>query len=99
MTRNPRDEREWTNKELEADSAGYLAAQAARRKDEAAAEQKRRDADDLERFTEAFVRAGGNKSNAEAAYKADRNARAAEAASQADQEAVVASRHRIRSQL
>jgi hypothetical protein len=99
MTRNPRDEREWTNKELEADSAGYLAAQAARRKDEAAAEQKRRDADDLERFTEAFVRAGGNKSDAEVAYRAHKNERAAVAAREADEAAVVASRHRIRSQL
>jgi hypothetical protein len=99
MTRNPRDEREWTNKELEADSAGYLAAQAARRKDEAAAEQKRRDADDLERFTEAFVAAGGTRSDAGAAYKAHKNGQAAAAAEQADQEAVAASRQRMASRL
>jgi hypothetical protein len=97
MTRNPRDEREWTNKELEEDSAGYLAAQAARRKDEAAAEQKRRDADDLERFTEAFVAAGGSRSDAATAFKAHRNEQAATAAVQADLSAVEASRRRIRS--
>jgi hypothetical protein len=96
MTRNPRDERDWTNKELEADPKGYLAAQAARRKDEAAEQQRKRDADDLERFTEEFVAAGGSRYDASAAFKAHRNEQAATAARRADQEAVVASRRRVR---
>jgi hypothetical protein len=42
MSRNPRDHREWTNKEVEADPQGYLAAQAARRADTEAAQASRR---------------------------------------------------------
>ena len=97
MTRNPRDHRDWTNIEVEEDPQGYLAAQEARRKDEAAAEQKKRDADDLERFTEAFVAAGGNKSDAAQAFKAHRNEQATTAARRADQEALAHSRQQIRS--
>jgi hypothetical protein len=99
MTKNPRDERVWTNRELQEDSAGYLAAQQARRKDEALAEQTRRDADDLERFTEAFVAAGGKESDARAAFKARRNEQAAVAAADAedaaDKAAVEQSRRHI----
>ena len=87
MTKNPRNHREWTNEELEQDSAGYLAAQEAYREDREKADHQRREKDDLERYTEAFVEAGGNRSDAPAAFKAERNRRAAEAASQADQAA------------
>jgi hypothetical protein len=97
MTRNPRDHREWTNKELERDPEGYLAAQSARRKDQDAQEQKRRGADDLERFTEAFVAAGGSRADATAAFKAHRNEQATTAARAADQSAAEASRRRVRS--
>ena len=38
MTKNPRDHREWTNLELEADPEGYLAAQQAFREHKAAGE-------------------------------------------------------------
>ena len=99
MTTNPRDHREWTNKELEQDPEGYLAAQAARRKDEDAQEQKRRDADDLERFTEAFVAAGGSHADATAAFKAHRHEQATTAARAADQSATEASRLRVRARL
>jgi hypothetical protein len=103
MTKNPRDERVWTNRELQEDSAGYLAAQQARREDEALAKQKRRDADDLERFTEAFVAAGGKESDARAAFKARRNEQAALAAAAAEESADTAaakqSRLRIRQAL
>ena len=36
MTKHPRDERRWTNREIEGDAAGYRRAQEARREDEAA---------------------------------------------------------------
>lgn len=99
MTKNPRDHREWTNKELEQDSAGYLAAQQARREDQAAEEAKRRDEDDRKRFTEKFIASGGNKSDAEAAWKAHRKEQASEAAKRADQQAAESSRRLVRSRL
>jgi hypothetical protein len=49
----------------------------------------------LERFTAAFVAAGGKKSDAPAAFTAHRNQQAAEAAARADNEALVAGRRRI----
>ena len=54
------------------------------------------EAADLERFTAAFVAAGGNKSDAPAAFTAHRNQQAAEAAARADNEALVAGRRRVR---
>ncbi len=59
MTKNPRDHREWTLEEVEEDSAGYLAAQAIYHEDREKAAEQRAYEDDLERFTEAFVAAGG----------------------------------------
>jgi hypothetical protein len=97
MTMNPRDHREWSNKEVEENPQGYLAAQEAYREHKATEEQKKRDADDLERYTEAFVAAGGNKSDAAAAFRAHRNEQAATAARRADQEAAEQARRRIRS--
>jgi hypothetical protein len=99
MTRNPRDHTVWTNRELEQDPQGYLAAQEAYREHKATEEQKKRDADDLERFTEAFVAAGGNKSDAAAAFRAHRNEQATTAARRADQSAAEESRRRIRSRV
>jgi hypothetical protein len=99
MTKKPRDHRTWTNKEIEEDSEGYLAAQVAFAEDRDAAERQRRDGDDLARFEEAFVRAGGTKSEAPAAYKAHKNRRAAEAAARADQEALIAGQHHVRGNL
>lgn len=93
MTKNPRDHREWTNKELEEDSAGYLEAQQAYREDQAAAAQKKRDEDDRERFTEKFVASGGMRSDAGAAWKGHRNEEAARAARAAD---AVARQHGMR---
>ena len=77
MTKNPRNHREWTNEEIEQAPQGYRAAQEAYRNDKAAREQKRRDEDDLKRFTEAFVAAGGSAEAAPAAFKALRNEQAA----------------------
>ena len=99
MTRNPRDEREWTNRELQDDPQGYLAAQQARREDEALAEQTRRDADDLEHFADAFAAAGGDRSDARAAFKKHRADRAIEAGIEEDRAAAAASRQRIRIKL
>ena len=95
MTKNPRDHNAWTNAEIQEDSAGYLAAQQAYREALAAETQRRRDADDLERFTEAFVAAGGDKGVAAAAFKAHRNEQAAAAAKHADAVAGGQSRRRI----
>jgi hypothetical protein len=78
------------------DPAAYLAE---RRRQIAELIEKRRADDDRERYVEAFVNAGGNKSDAEAAYRALKNERATEAAKRADEEAIQASRERIRSHL
>jgi|SRR5215213_8814103 len=87
MTKKPRDHRTWTNKEIEEDSEGYLAAQVAFAEDRDAAERQRREADDLARFAEAFVNAGGSKNEAGAAYKVMRNDEAERGARLADEEA------------
>jgi hypothetical protein len=84
MTKKARDHTVWTNKELEADPAGYRAARDAHREDQDAAERKRRYDDDLARFTEAFVAAGGDRSAAPSAFKAARNEQAAAAAQAAN---------------
>jgi hypothetical protein len=78
------------------DPAAYLAE---RRRQIAELQEKRREEDDQRRFEEAFVNAGGSKSDAGAAYKALRNERATSAAREADQAAAVASRRRIRQAL
>jgi hypothetical protein len=80
MTKNPRDERVWTNIEVQEDAQGYLAAQLRRRQDEERELQRRREADDRDRFTEAFVAEGGDPDDAKAVWKEIRNDRAAEAA-------------------
>jgi len=73
MTKNPRDHREWTLEELEEDSQGYLAAQAALREDKENAAKQRAYEADLELYRKAFVEAGGNARDAEAAFQAHRN--------------------------
>ncbi len=88
-SRNPNN---WSNRELEQDTAGYLAAQQAYRQDQAAAAAQRQAEQDLERFTKSFVVAGGTRADAHDAYRAKRNAEAAEAAAHADETARLAQR-------
>ncbi len=88
-SRNPNN---WSNRELEQDSAGYLAAQQAYRQDQAVAAAQRQAEQDLERFTKSFVVAGGTRADAHDAYRAKRNAEAAEAAAHADEAARLAQR-------
>jgi hypothetical protein len=95
--------RDLSNKEIEqmgreepGSAAEYLRL---RREELEAEQQKQREEDDKRRYVEAFVNAGGNKSDAEAAYRAHRNEAAAGAAREADEAAVVAGRQRIRSSL
>jgi|SRR5215211_196313 len=99
MTKHPRNHTLWTNAEIEEDAQGYLRAQAAYDADRDEADRQRRAADDLARFAEAFVNAGGQENEAGAAYKAHKNRRAAEAAAQEDQQALLASQHHIRGNL
>ncbi len=88
-SRNPNN---WSNRELEQDTAGYLAAQQAYRQDQAVAADRRQEEQDLERFTKSFVVAGGTRADAHDAYRAKRNAEAAEAAAHADEAARLAQR-------
>ena len=88
-SRNPNN---WSNKEIEEDSAAYLAAQQAYRQDEAVAAAQRQEQLDKERFTKSFVVAGGTRADAHAAYRAKRHAEAAEAAAHADEAARLAQR-------
>ena len=96
MTKNPRDPRTWTNKDVEEDSAGFLAAKEAYLEDQAKATEKKNLEHDKKVFTEAFVASGGNPGDAEAAFKAERNRRATEAARRADQIAANESMQSIR---
>jgi len=70
-----------------------------RRQKIAAAEQQAFDADDLERYTEAFVSAGGKERDAKAAFEAQKKVEAAQAANQTNAGARQATRTRIRSRL
>ena len=73
----------WTNRRIEREGgAAYLEAQSKLREQQEQEAAKQREADDLERFTEAFVANGGNRSDAAAAFKALKNERAADASSQ-----------------
>ena len=88
-SRNPNN---WSNREIEEDSAAYLAAQSAYRQDQAVAAAQRQAEQDLERFTAAFTKAGGSKADALVAYRAKRNEQATEAATFADEAARLAQR-------
>ena len=61
----------------------------------AARAQRAREADDIERYTEAFVAAGGDRSDARAAWQAKNRAAAAEAANRAEAETLRVSRRRV----
>ncbi len=87
MTRDSRNPNAWSNREIEEDSAGYVAAQEASRLDQAREGRQRAEQKDLERFTAAFVASGGSKADALAAYRAKRNEQATEAATFADEAA------------
>jgi len=88
-SRNPNN---WSNRELEQDSAGYLAAQQAYRQDQAAAAAQRQAEQDQERFTKAFVVAGGTRADAHDAYRQRVNEEASLAARTADETARLAQR-------
>lgn len=75
MTKNPRDEREWTNVDLQGDPEGYKAARCARKADQVKEREGAAYKDDLRRFTEAFVGAGGARKDAEGVFKARRTSR------------------------
>ena len=62
----------------------------------AARAQQAREADDIERYTEAFVAAGGDRSDARSAWLAKNKAEATEAANRAEGAAEQASRARVR---
>jgi hypothetical protein len=86
-SRNPNA---WTLREIEQDSAGYVAAQEAYRKDRAVAEGQRNEERDRAAFEAEYVAAGGTKSGAGDAYRAKRNEQAA--AAHADESARLAQR-------
>ena len=92
---NPRDPRTWTNRDIEADSAGYVRAQEAFAEDQEAAEQQRREADDLARFTAEYIRNGGRERDAAAEWRTRRNRQASEAAARSNTGALEASRRHI----
>ena len=88
-SRNPNN---WSNRELEQDTAGYLAAQQAYRQDEAVAAAQRQEQLDKERFTKSFVVAGGTRADAHDAYRQRVNEEASLAARTADETARLAQR-------
>jgi len=88
-SRNPNA---WSNKEIEGDSAAYVAAQQAYRQDQAVSAAQRQEQLDKERFTKAFVVAGGTRADAHDAYRQRVNEEAALAARTADETARLAQR-------
>jgi hypothetical protein len=92
MTRDSRNPNNWSTREIEEDSAGYRAAQQACRQDEAVAAAQRQEQLDKERFTAAFVVAGGTRADAHDAYRQRVNEEATLAARTADETARLAQR-------
>jgi hypothetical protein len=99
MTRNPHYHREWTNKELEQDPQGYLAAQAAYNENREAERRRGLEEADRQDFEHQFVAAGGTKSESDKEWQRHKNEMAAQAARRADTEAAEQSRRQIRSRL
>jgi general stress protein YciG len=64
-----------------------------------AKEAQRIEADDERRFADEYVRNGGERSKASAAFRADRDRRAAEEAGRAEEAALQAARRRVRQPL
>jgi hypothetical protein len=96
VTKRERDPRQWSNEEIAKDTQGYLAAQQAFIEDRDAAQIRRREVDDLSRFTASFVRAGGKREDAEEAFWSQRNEGAAERARREDDDVLLASRRNVR---
>jgi hypothetical protein len=66
----------WSNRDIQRDPRGYLAAQAKEREQAAAESEKDRERDAFERFKREFIAEGGDPGNAEAEYRRTRNERA-----------------------
>ena len=96
MTRDPRNPSRWLNTEIERDPDGYVEARAAYREDREQAETRRREEEDLRRFTEAYFAAGGSRNEAASAFREQRDRQATEAASRAEASILQDSRRRIR---
>src|SRR5829696_7286651 len=99
MGKKRRDPSLWTTKDVEADTEGYLAAQAAYQEDRA--EQERAAAEDADRelYVREFVRQGGDREAGAAAWRKARDERAARTAEDAELEAERVSRRNVRSAL
>jgi hypothetical protein len=95
--------RDLTNEEvyqMGQDNPGSAAEYLRLRREELAAEkQAEREKEDIARFTETFVNAGGTKTAAKEAYDRCRNENAEGAAREADEAAFLTERSRIRSVL
>ena len=90
--KDPRNPNAWKLREIEQDSAGYVAAQEALRRDEAVAAERKAEDRDRDRFVAAFVKEGGSKADALDAHRERTNERAAEAVRTADEAADKAAR-------
>ncbi len=97
--KDPRNPYRWSNVEIEQDGEGFLAAQEAFRHAGEEAETRRREEDDLQRFTEAYTEAGGKRSEAAAAFREQRGQQAAAAATKAEASVLADARRRLRQAL
>ena len=87
MTKDPRNPNAWNLREIEQDSAGYLAAQQAHKADQARAGAHEAEKQDRARFEAEYVLGGGTAAGAVDAYRKLRDERATEAARTADEAA------------
>jgi len=97
--KDPRNPYRWSNVEIEQDAPGYIAAQEAFRHAGEEAETRRREEDDLQRFSSAYVEAGGDHKDARAAFREQRGQQAAAAATKAEASVLADARRRIRQAL
>jgi hypothetical protein len=77
----------WSSRDVQRDPEGFLEAQRKEREEQEAERDRQNEEIALTQFTEQFVAAGGERTQAASAFKAYRNEQAVDAARQADQRA------------
>jgi len=85
--KNLRKASDWTNEEIAESPSEYLQAQQAEEEDQAAGAAGAREEADRKRYTEAYVAAGGSRSEAGEAYRAHKGQQAEQAAATDDEQA------------
>src|SRR5215203_6508424 len=85
--KNLRKASDWTNEEIAESPSEYLQAQQAEEEDQDGAAERAREEADRKSYTEAYVAAGGSRSEAGEAYRTHRGQQGEQAAATDDEQA------------